>query len=129
MPSRPVWDPRSARNLDLEMERSGNRAPNRMYSDHDDRRSPEVQRRPGGAPGARGASPDSWKHDLWESVKDAPKKEPEAPRRETKPAGETAIIAVGLRVRNFKTNRKGTVSEVEEGSESFHVKFDDGDQH
>merc|ERR1711871_1788772 len=60
------WDPRNARNLDLEMERSGSGRGN-MWSLHDDRRSPE--KRPN-----RGGSPDKWKNDLWESIKDAPAK-------------------------------------------------------
>jgi hypothetical protein len=90
-----------------------------MYSDHDDRRSPEKR-------GGRSSSPNTWKHDLWDSIKDAPPKEKPVDR---KPTGECAAIAVGLRVRNVKTNRKGEVSEVEEGSDKFQVKFDDGDEH
>merc|ERR1719326_2884595 len=49
-------------------------------------------------------------------------------RRGDKSSGEAAI-AVGLRVRNVKNNRKGTVSEMEDGGDQFKIKFDDGDEH
>merc|ERR1719199_396206 len=98
------------------------------YSDHDDRRSPERR--------TKGGSPDRWKHDLWDSIKNAPPVQKMESGNEEKEegkkkdaSGEAAVIAVGLRVQNMKTKRTGVVSEVEEGSDQFKVKFDDGDEH
>merc|ERR1740117_2846000 len=69
---RSVWDPRSARNMDLEAERGGGGRGRMWYSDHDDRRepgSPRGERRP-----TRDASPSGkWGHDLFETVASAPR--------------------------------------------------------
>jgi len=71
-----------------------------------------------------GLKPGEWfieKQKAWEAVL----KEMKGGKKPAK----GATIAVGLRVRNVKNNRKGKVSEVEEGGDKFKVKFDDGDEH
>jgi len=59
---RPEWDPRNARNLDLEIERAGKGFGCSWYSDHDDRREPPPRASQGSS------SPTRWGHDLFESV-------------------------------------------------------------
>ncbi|CAE8645184.1 unnamed protein product, partial [Polarella glacialis] len=56
---RPEWDPRNARNPDLDAEKTGGRERRgSWYSDHDDRQGEPEQRR-------RASSPDCWKHDMF----------------------------------------------------------------
>merc|ERR1712226_1831388 len=58
------WNPRNARNLDLEAERAGQVGgfSRSMYSLHDDRREPPSPKKREESPGGK------WGHDLFESV-------------------------------------------------------------
>merc|ERR1712242_526310 len=70
-PPRPVWDPRNARNLDLENERSG-RSGLPRYSDHDDRSAAPADFEPAAKRMRGGGSPTRWAHDLFETVSKDP---------------------------------------------------------